>query len=125
MKKYESLVEIGSGGFGVVDKIKDSAGTLFARKTFRPAPYIPITEHEQLRKRFKREVKIQESLGGREIMPVIESDLSAIKPWFVMPLADKTYEQQIEADRASGSVDIDAIADILNALEYLHDLGYV
>lgn len=125
MKKFESVVEIGRGGFGVVDKIKDTVGTLFARKTFEPASYIPTSAHDQLRKRFKREVTIQANLGGREIMPVLESDLNAAKPWFVMPLADKTYEQQIEADRASGSVDIDAIADILNALDYLHDLRYV
>ena len=46
-------------------------------------------------------------------------------PWFVMPLADKTYESQIIDDRAAGSVDIDAVADILNALQHLHELGYV
>jgi len=118
-------MEIGSGGFGVVDKIKDSDGKMFARKTFQPASYIPASAHDQLRKRFKREVSIQKELGGNEIMPVLHSDLDAVKPWFIMPLADKTYEKQIEADRAAGSVDIDAIADILNALEYLHGLGYV
>ena len=125
MKKFESVLEIGGGGFGVVDKVKDVAGNFFARKTFRPAPYIPEPEHDQLRKRFQREVRVQQQLGGREIMPVLQFDLDGDKPWFIMPLADKTYEQQIAEDRASGSVDIDAIADILNALEYLHDLGYV
>jgi len=42
-----------------------------------------------------------------------------------MPLADRTYENQIADDRSSGSVDIDAIADILNGMQYLHDMGYV
>jgi len=51
--------------------------------------------------------------------------LNISHPWFIMPLADKTYEQQITQDRSSGGVDIDALAEILNALEFLHDLGYV
>ena len=42
-----------------------------------------------------------------------------------MPLANATYEQQIAKDKASGSVDVDAVADILNGLQHLHDLGYI
>ena len=42
-----------------------------------------------------------------------------------MPLADKTYETQISDDRRTGSVDIDAIADVLNGLRSLHEHGYV
>src|SRR5262249_43080201 len=81
--------------------------------------------HEKLRKRFKREVKIQQELGGNEILPVLACDLDDQNPWFVMPLAEKTYEDQIKEDRQTGKVDIDAIADILNGLQFLHDLGYV
>ena len=125
MKKYQSVTELGKGGFGIVEHVKDADGNEFARKTFNPAPYIPETSHEQLRKRFKREVMIQKQLGGREIMPVIHADLDAAQPWFIMPLANKSYEQQIQEDRKSGSVDIDAIAEIINGLEYLHELGYV
>ncbi len=125
MKHFEFVNEIGRGGFGVVEKVQDDAGSLYARKSFEPASFIPISAHDGLRDRFKREVKIQAAIGGREIMPVLHSHLEHAKPWFIMPLADKTYDQQIVEERASGSVDIDAIADILNALEYLHDLGYV
>ena len=122
---FKTIHEIGKGGFGIVDTVEDSEGNKFARKTFHPASYIPSSAHDQLRKRFKREVLTQAQLGGREIVPVLSHDLNISHPWFVMPLADKTYEQQIAEDRASGSVDIDAIAEILNALEFLHDLGYV
>ncbi len=125
MSDYRSVTEIGFGGFGVVEEVVDAEGNSFARKTFRPAPYIPVTAHDRLRKRFKREVLIQAELGGAEIMPVLHYDLDGEHPWFVMPLATKTYDRQIAEDRASGSVDIDAIADILNGLEELHNLGYV
>ena len=125
MKKFETILELGRGGFGVVEKVKDAAGNFFARKTFQPGPTIPAAEHERLRKRFRREVMIQADLGGLEILPVLDRDLDSPHPWFVMPLADKRYDDQIAEDRASGRVNIDAIAEILNALEFLHDMGYV
>lgn len=116
---------IGRGGFGIVEKVRDRQGTFFAKKTFAPDSYIPREAHEQLKKRFKREVMIQAELGGNEIMPVLDSGLNDINPWFVMPLADGTYETRIQEERVTGRIGIDAIADILNGLQYLHDLGYV
>jgi serine/threonine protein kinase len=125
MTHYTKVAEIGRGGFGVVERVRDGRGRSFARKTFSPGPHIPADVHDKLRKRFKREVKIQAELGGNEILPVLASDLEDENPWFVMPLAEKIYETQIQEDRRTGKVDIDAIADILNALQYLHDFGYV
>src|SRR5580658_3875729 len=116
MSHYSTVCEIGRGGFGFVERVRDSRGKSFARKTFSPGSHIPLDVHDKLRKRFKREVKIQEQLGGNEILPVLASDLNGSNPWFVMPLAEKTYESQIQEDRRTGKVDIDAIADVLNGL---------
>ena len=125
MAAYTMIRELGRGGFGVVQEVQNVSGESFARKTFSPAAYIPTNAHDKLRKRFKREVAVQAELGGHEVMPVIDMDLKCTNPWFVMPLAAKVYETQIAEDRSSGSVDIDAIADVLNALQFLHSLGYV
>lgn len=122
--KFEVVEILGRGGFGIVEKIRDSGGSLFARKTFSPASYIPSGAHDKLRQRFKREVLTQKELGGNEIIPILAADLIGPAPWFIMPLAEKTYDTQIADDKVSGSVDIDAIADILNDLQYLHELGY-
>ena len=100
MTAYKSIRQLGRGGFGVVDEVENVRGERLARKTFSPASYIPTDAVEKLRKRFKREVMIQAELGGAEIMPVIASDLDCLHPWFVMPLADKTYEVQIAEDRS-------------------------
>ena len=59
---------------------------------------------------------IQKEIGGAEIMPVLDEDLNGGSPWFVMPLADKTYQDKIKGDKASGSVDAEPIADIMNGL---------
>jgi serine/threonine protein kinase len=132
MSHYTVIREIGRGGFGVVEEVEDGEGQRFARKRFQPAPHNlphrPVereTVLEKLRKRFKREVLTQQELSGPEIMSVVDSDMDCQEPWFVMPLAEKTYESQISDDRASGSITIQAIADIMNGLEYIHDMGYV
>jgi serine/threonine protein kinase len=125
MSQYTVVRQLGRGGFGIVEHVTNSDGLSLARKRFFPGLNVPLEYHVNLRKRFIREVRIQEQIGGVEIIPVLDHGLSGEEPWFVMPLATKTYQDQILEDKNSGSVTIDAIADILNALEYLHTLEYV
>lgn len=125
MCNYTKIKEIGRGGFGVVDEVQDSDGKRFAKKTFAPTPGLAKVFRVRLLKRFLREVKIQKELGKREIIPVLDSDLTGDSPWFIMPLATKTYKEKIEEDRLAGSVAVEPIADILNGLQRLHELGYV
>jgi hypothetical protein len=125
MSKYTSVRTIGRGGFGIVEEVEDEKGNRLARKTFSPDSYIPSNAHDKLRQRFRREVMTQAALGGSEIMPVLDSELDGESPWFVMPLAESTYDVQIATDKAAGSVDINAVADILNDLQFLHEMGYV
>ena len=58
-------------------------------------------------------------------MPVLGSDLKAEPPWFVMPLATKTYAAQIAEDRAANRISPEPLADILSGLEQIHELGFV
>jgi eukaryotic-like serine/threonine-protein kinase len=125
MPKYTKLREIGRGSFGIVDEVEDEFGNLFARKTFLRSHSLPSSEYDGSRKRFMREIETQKRIGGAEIMPVLNSFLSGEDPWFIMPLAEKTYEEQIESDRKTGEVDINAIFEILSGLQYLHSLGFV
>lgn len=109
----------------MVEKVADQNGVVYARKTFSPSPTIGEDYHEGLKTRFRREVRIQQQLGGKEVVPVLHADLSCNVPWFVMPFCEKVYEEQIAQDRGSGSVDINALADILNGLQFIHSLGFV
>lgn len=124
----ESMVkhirDIDSGGFGRVDEVELGHGTRVARKTFHPQ-FGTDEEKEKLRKRFEREVRIQSQISHPNIMPILDSDLSADPPWFTMPLASKSYETQIAEDRHSGNMDVEPWNDILAGVEELHRLGYV
>lgn len=118
--------QIARGGFGAVDRVRMSDGTLLARKTF--SPQIHGTDPamlQKLRARFEREVRVQSSLASPSFIPILYSDLAAPNPWYLMPLADCNLYEQILLDRAKGNVPKAALADILNALEELHRLGYV
>lgn len=122
---YFPIREIGRGGFGVVEVVRNSAGEEFARKTFSPGPSVPVGSYDQLRTRFKREVQIQAQIEGPGIMPIFDKNLTCAAPWFIMPLAQKTLDQQIKEDLLTGEICIEAVADVLNALESIHDLDFV
>lgn len=119
------LREIGRGGFGRVDEVEDLEGQRFARKTFAPNPEIPTDSNDQLRNRFKREITIQSRLDSRWVIPILHKSLSAAAPWFIMPLAAGTFDQRIAAMKSSGNADVEALTNILDALQFLHDLDYV
>jgi len=101
-------------------------GSQFARKTFSPAMHVAsAADADKLKARFAREVKVQSSLNSKSFIPILSSDLGATEPSYLMPLADRNFYQQIELDRVAGSVPQNGLADILNALEELHQLGFV
>jgi serine/threonine protein kinase len=125
-KGMDVIETINSGGFGIVEKVRLGDGTVVARKTFSPS--VPIRsekDKQKLLKRFRREVKIQSSFGSEVVCPILDSDLSGDNPWFTMPLAQKTLTEEISSCRADGSTPAEALADVLNGLEKLHELGFV
>lgn len=118
--------EIARGGFGKVERVLLQDGSHLAKKTFSPS--VPITspaELQKLKTRFSREVKVQSSLKSKSFIPILSSDLIDAEPWYLMPLADRNFHDQIEIDRVTGAVPQSGLADILNALEELHQLGFV
>jgi eukaryotic-like serine/threonine-protein kinase len=118
--------EIARGGFGKVEQVRMPDGTRLAKKTFAPAMVVASpAELEKLKTRFSREVRVQSLLKSKSFIPIISSDLSAPEPSYLMPLADRNFYEQIEFDRIGGEVPQNGLADILNALEELHQLGFV
>jgi len=117
--------QIDRGGFGRVDEVLLPDGSHGARKTFDPQFELTPDEYEKLLKRFIREVRVQSSLSPHIVVPIITADLDGDHPWYLMPLADKNYQSQINEDRENNTINLEAIADILNALDEIHNLGFV
>jgi serine/threonine protein kinase len=96
------------------------------RKTFSPKNIeeLNLDNVDSLRKRFIQEVKRQRVLPEHLFMPILYAELDGESPWFLMPVATKTYNQEIEFCRDRG-LKIEGLSDILNSLEHMHNLGMV
>lgn len=124
--KYKKIKEIGRGGFGRVFEVENNTGKRFAMKLFEPNSDIQslidqgLVKHENLKGRFKREVKYQSQLNSKHIVHIIESDLDAAQPWFIMELALGTLKDDLILDRSLGGDPSKALFDILSGLEEIH-----
>ncbi|RQO74530.1 hypothetical protein DBR43_03830 [Pedobacter sp. KBW06] len=117
---------INDGGFGKIEEVICSDGRHYARKTFNPPANTAndAVTREKFRMRFIREVKTQKRLPNTLFIPIIFEDLSGSAPWFLMPVADDVYSNEILRSKQFG-LNPQGLADILNSLEYIHSIGLV
>ncbi|MCF8254887.1 MAG: protein kinase [Bacteroidia bacterium] len=126
MKIIEVVRNINRGGFGVIDEVICDDGGHYARKQFHPAEQFVKDQKlcDKLLVRFVREVKTQKILPIDYFIPILFDDLISSTPYFIMPLADGVYFDEIQESKKEGR-NPDGLGDILNALEFLHDKGLV
>lgn len=122
--KLTMINNIGHGGFGIVDKVTNEAGKIFARKTFsvNQGPLFPKHLIENVKKRFIREAIIQSEIKHKNIVPVLEKFLVADPPYFLMPLALSSLEDDHKIDSTLDGKYMNAIMDIIAGLEELHSV---
>lgn len=122
----EVLEEINRGGFGLVERVRLGDGSAVARKTFDPTvPIASEADRAKLKKRFDREVRYMSSINSGAICPILDYDLDTENPWFTMPFAERTLQQEVSDAKGTGNPPADALADVLNGLEEIHRLGFV
>ena len=120
--QYTLVKEIGRGGFGIVHEVTGEDGNKYAYKILNPAAF-QQQDHAMLVRRFEREVRYQQMVDHPNVVPVIEHNLTANPPWFVMPLAAGSLKDDLEADRTLGGTPKKPLFDILAGLEALHQRG--
>lgn len=78
---------------------------------------------EEDRKRFCREIRIQEALHHKNIMPILESNIVDSRPYFCMPLAERSLKDYLRDDFGEGCLWI--WEQIAEAVEYAHREGVI
>ena len=115
---------LGAGGFGAVDRVRESSTNLeFARKTFIPPPGLSGQMQDNVRKRFIREVRTQSGIRHRNIVPIVYAEPGAAPPFYLMPIANSSLQDDLNNDRSLGGNWLQAIVDIVAALDEMHGMG--
>lgn len=123
--EYEEIEEIGRGGFARVIKVENEEGHLFAKKIFEPQESIlNQVGRTELKKRFSREVRYQSQIEHQNVVKIVDFDLDYDPPYFILPLAEGTLEEELRDDPSLGGEPHKALFDILAGLEVLHAKGY-
>ncbi|HHV2515624.1 TPA: protein kinase domain-containing protein [Escherichia coli] len=121
----EPLEVIGSGGFGLVEKIRlynsqRKICGLYARKILRPDATDP-----ELFTRFEREVRYQTECLHTNIVQIFICHLQNAQPWFVMELAETNLEEEIKSGTLTKAEKISIVKMVLNAVGWIHKKGYL
>ncbi|MGH1441273.1 MAG: serine/threonine-protein kinase [Cellvibrionaceae bacterium] len=123
---YSKQEILGEGGFAQVFRVTDEQGNEFALKEFSPQKHI-INQvgKDSLHKRFLREVRHQISIQHNNVVRIIEANLTATPPFFIMEKADCTLNDELKADRTLGGNPEKVLYDIISGIEALHELEIV
>ncbi|MGI0525748.1 serine/threonine protein kinase [Rhizobium giardinii] len=116
------IKRIGQGGFGNVDEVELENGQRLARKEFAKNQPLSPGLLENVRRRFVKEVKVQSAIEHPNIVPIIQSDLKLEPPYYLMPIAQSSLDDDLSRDKTLGGKFIGAISDIVAALEELHSM---
>ena len=111
---YHLEREIPGGGMALVFEVTKE-DTHFALKTPKP------DSDENFIKRFKREVRLMQSISSDFVMPVLASNLEAEEPYYIMPLCIHSLEQAIPL--MSAELRLQACIDFCRGIEAIHDVG--
>lgn len=119
--EYTFIKERGRGGFGVVNEVRGEDGLHYACKVLNVPPNI---SPELVKPRFEREVKYQSAIHHDHVVHIFEHHLDSNPPWFIMPLADWSFQDELEKDRTCGGDPSVPLFHILAGLEEIHRRGY-
>lgn len=124
---YDYIRDIGKGSFARVDVVCDSVSCeQFAKKTYMSSEgLIENVGHDDLKRRFKREIISQKALDHPNVVSVVEDFLNEDPPSFIMPLAVCTLHDEIFSGEIKQEDVNKILFDILSGLEYIHSQGYV
>lgn len=122
MASYEEIdgVEpIGRGGFAEVRFCaRADDGAPFAKKGL-------VQDDVDSRRRFRKEVEILGLIAGPKIMPVVDADLEANPPFYIMPLYSASLRAVIPKVVHDHSRIANLFRQVLDAVQHAHSRGVI
>ncbi|GAL60211.1 putative serine/threonine protein kinase [Pseudescherichia vulneris NBRC 102420] len=124
--RYTYHNDLGHGGFAKVGRYFDNINNCFvALKIYDPVQAVlDHVDDLSLKRRFVREVNYQSAMNNPNVVSIIDSFLESDPPFFSMPLANCSLEDELDVDPTLGENLNTVLFDILNGLEGLHNAGY-
>lgn len=127
--KYIVRGHLGGGSYGQVHLATDQHGIEVAIKVFEPNASVKaaiaqgLISELELKKRFATEAKYQATIHHPNVVKVIDSDLNADPPYFVMERAADSLSSNLAFDHSLGGKPESALFDVLAGLEAIHNQG--
>lgn len=109
---YTLITPLGKGGNGIVWKVRNRKGEIFALKELKTATFYNL-------ERFKNEIKALSELNGKSgVMPILDHDLESDIKWYLMPISTPSKDFLISKNYIGR---IDFYFQISQVLADLHD----
>lgn len=118
--------KLGQGAFGIVEKVivhnrSKTHQTIFAKKSFCPSEEFQLSLLDELKHRFKREIRSQMHCSHHCIVPIYLCDLNTDTPWFIMELATISLADELRQGVLSQNDKITALRMLLLGIQYMHN----
>jgi serine/threonine protein kinase len=118
-EKYIIIDELGEGGFGKVYKVRHfDTNEIFALK-------ICTSENDEYIRRFSREIRLTEQIKHENIIPIVDYNIENSPPYYVMPLARASLENEINNFRGNIDEVIRVFILACKGIQATHDSGKI
>jgi serine/threonine protein kinase len=113
--RFVVLHELGDGGMGTVFKVKDrsTAEVIALKACSDPENHV----------RFAREVRAMQRIQDPRVMPVLHASLDHEPPYFTMPLAENSIEDEIPVLANDEATALEVFKEICRGVEAIHEAG--
>jgi serine/threonine protein kinase len=120
--RWKVVGTIGEGGQAQVYLVEDSTRTTDGQFALKPLSNLDAAER---RKRFEEEVKATSAFGHPNVLHIFESDLSAMRPYYVAEYCEGKSLEKVEVGRFVGNIRclVDTLLPVIDALVFAHQKG--